>query len=60
MSEKFVLDDKRVPHFDVRLKGGIELDFVVVGFCFCDDVMSDARDCGVGALLDEPAETRMG
>ena len=43
MSEKIVLDDKRVPHFDVKLKGGIEVDFVINGFCLSDDVMSDAR-----------------
>ena len=48
----------RVPNFDVQLKGVIELDVVVTVFCLCDDVMSDARNCGVGALLLEPLNTQ--
>ena len=58
MSQKFVLYDIRVPHFDVQLIWGIELDFVITWFCLCDDVMSDARDIGIGALLVEPVSTQ--
>ena len=34
------------------------LAFIVVGICPCDDVMSDSRDCGVGAVLIKPVGTQ--
>ena len=58
MSVKIFLDEKRVPHFAVQLKGGIELNFVVTRLCLTDDVLSDARYCGIGALLVAPVGTQ--
>ena len=58
MPEMFVLYDKQVLHFDEQLKGGIKLDIVVTEFSLCNEVISDARDCGIGALLVEPVGTK--
>ena len=51
MTEKSVPDDTCAPSFNVRLKGGIKFNFVVVVFCVGTDVMDDPRDCGVSAMI---------